>query len=133
MTRKEAREQLFCLVFEQSFTTENASDIFELAREVRDFEEDEYVRSVFLGIAQKRDELDRMIGEACQGWTVERLSRVALSAMRLALYEMLYREDIPVSVSINEAVELIKQYATKDDASFANGVLGTIARAQGLQ
>ena len=61
-------------------------------------------------------------------WSKERISRVALAIMRLAVYEMLYVDDIPVSVSINEAVELAKKYGGDEDSSFVNGVLGGISR-----
>ena len=64
---------------------------------------------------------------------MNRISRVSLVLLRLALCEMLYETDVPVSVSINEAVELAKQYAPEDDASFINGVLGSVARAEALE
>ena len=69
-----------------------------------------------------------MISANAHNWSRERLSRVALSILRLAIYEMQYVDDIPVSVSINEAVELAKCYGGDADASFINGVLGGIAR-----
>ena len=76
-------------------------------------------------------EIDEAISEHLHKWRKERLSRVALSIIRLSVYEILYGEDIPVSVSINEAVELAKKYGGDDDPSFVNGVLGGIARQKG--
>ena len=73
--------------------------------------------------------IDALIEEHSHKWKTTRLSRVALSVLRLAVYELMYCEDIPVSVSINEAVELAKSYAGEEDASFINGVLGGIVRA----
>ncbi|MFQ9845988.1 MAG: transcription antitermination factor NusB [[Clostridium] leptum] len=69
-----------------------------------------------------------MIEKHCIGWTKNRLSRVAVSVLRTAVYEMLYEEKIPVSVSINEAVEIAKTYGSTEDASFVNGVLGSVAK-----
>ena len=63
------------------------------------------------------------------GWKINRISKVSLALLRLAVYEMLYRDDVPVSVSINEAVELSKKYTVKDDTSFINGVLGAVAKS----
>ncbi|MBO4468554.1 MAG: transcription antitermination factor NusB, partial [Clostridia bacterium] len=62
------------------------------------------------------------------GWSIGRISKTALAILRLAIFEMKYMEDIPVSVSINEAVELSKKYATKEDASFVNGILSTVSK-----
>ena len=73
-------------------------------------------------------EIDGMIEKHCIGWTKNRLSRVAVSVLRTAVYEMLYEEKIPVSVSINEAVEIAKTYGSTEDASFVNGVLGSVAK-----
>ena len=67
------------------------------------------------------------------GWKIERISRVALSALKLAITEMFSFEGIPSAVSINEAVELVKKYATVDDSAFVNGILGSISRADNEQ
>ena len=63
-----------------------------------------------------------------QGWKISRISKISLALLRVAIYEMLYQDDIPVSVSINEAVELAKKYTGVDDSAFVNGVLGAVAK-----
>ena len=128
LTRKTAREQAFILVFEKIFNDASVDEILETAIAVRDFETDEYCVSVFSGVYDKKEEIDEIIGNNSNGWSVSRIGKVALAVMRLAIYEMLYREDIPVSVSVNEAVELCKKFALPEDASFVNGVLGSVAK-----
>ena len=128
MTRKEAREQVFILMFEKLFRDYSVEEILEDAATLRDLEPEEYIRRVFCGATEKCDEIDELISASAKGWSIKRISKTTLSAMRLCIYEMLYCEDIPVSVSINESIEIIKKYATKEDAAFANGILGTISR-----
>lgn len=128
MTRKRAREEAFILVFEKEFNDNTVEEIFEAAAEARDLEPDGYITKVFPGVYEHREELDGIISEYSVGWSINRISKTALCILRLALYEMLYEDEIPVSVSINEAVELAKKYATNEDASFINGILSTAAK-----
>lgn len=128
MNRKQEREQAFIMVFEKMFREESMEEIFDCAIEARDYSENAYVREVSIGVYDHIEEIDSYISKNSKGWSITRISKVALSCMRIAIYEMLYKEDIPVSVSINEAVELIKNYATEKDSAFANGIMGTIAQ-----
>lgn len=128
MTRKQAREEAFILIFEKQFNDEPIEDLLNLSAEVRDIVPDEYMKEVFSGVYGKLPELDGIISENLVGWTIGRISRTALAVLRLALYEIKYMPDIPVSVSINEAVELCKKYATKEDASFVNGILSSVVK-----
>lgn len=130
MTRREAREQAFILLFEKSFNTE--TDIDELigfAHELRMVEEDEFINALVKTACEKQEEIDEHISNNSKGWKINRISKVSLAIIRLALTEILYFDDIPAGVSINEAVELAKTYATPDDSSFINGLLGTVARS----
>lgn len=131
MTRKEAREQAFILIFEKMLNGNDISDIIEAAKECRDFmtDDDGYVEKVFNGVYENIDDIDTYISSNLSGWTIERISRVSLALLRLAVYEMKYMEEIPTAVSIDEAVELCKKYSTNDDASFVNGVLGSVVKA----
>ena len=112
MTRKQAREEAFILVFEKEFNDNGVEDILETAAEVRDLVPDEYINTVFKGVYERLDELDSLISENSVGWSIGRISKTALCIMRLAIFEMKYINEIPVSVSINEAVELCKKYAS---------------------
>lgn len=129
MTRKQAREEAFILIFEKVFNDESVEEILELANEVRDLKADNYIKTVFGGVYENLETLDDTISQNAVGWSIERISKTALCVLRLSLFEIKFMDDIPVSVSINEAVELCKKYATKDDASFVNGILSTVAKS----
>lgn len=128
MTRKEAREETFILVFEKIFNADSPEEILSLAGEVRDIVPDDYIQTVFFGVCEKQVELDDQIAAHAVGWSLSRISKTALAILRLAIFEMRFCDEIPVAVSINEAVELCKKYALPDDASFVNGLLGTVAK-----
>ncbi len=126
MNRKTARENAFILIFERCFRDDSVEAIIEDAIEAREFEYDDYVELVFKGVCDKTVELDSAISANLKGWSITRLSKVALSLLRLAVFEIFYIDEIPTKVSINEAVEIAKKYSTQDDASYINGVLGSI-------
>ena len=128
MTRKIAREEAFILIFEKAFNDSSVEEILELAKEVRELEVDDYINKVFSGVFDKIEEIDALISENAVGWRIERISKTALSVLRLAIFEIKFMDDIPNAVSINEAVELCKKYATKEDASFVNGILSTVLK-----
>ncbi len=128
MTRKMAREEAFILIFEKVFSKESVEDVLETALEARDLVPDEYIKAVFSGVYERVEELDGIISDKAVGWKLDRISKTALSILRLAIFEIKYMEDIPLSVSINEAVEIAKKYATGEDASFINGILSSVAK-----
>ena len=128
MTRKQAREEAFILVFEKEFNSDSVSDILEMAVEAREIEPDDYIKEVFFGVFDNLEVIDDTISENAVGWSIKRISKSALAVLRLAIYEIKFVDSIPVSVSINEAVEIAKKYATKEDASFINGILSTVAK-----
>ena len=118
----------FVLLFEKSFSDASLEEILENAGEARELARDPFALSLADGALSHLTEIDEAISASSHKWSKERLSRVALAILRLAIYEMLWESEIPVSVSINEAVELAKSYGGDADASFINGVLGGIAR-----
>ena len=128
MTRRQAREEAFCIVFEQAAGGESVDNILHNATEARDFVPNSFSEEEARGVEENMEEIDRVISENILGWSINRLSKVTLALLRLAVYEMVFSKDIPISVSINEAVELAKTYGGKDDASYINGVLSTVAR-----
>lgn len=128
MTRRQAREEAFILIFEKQFNSLEVSEILEIAEEVRDLKPNDYIKTVFSGVYDKLDTIDTIISQNAIGWKLNRISKVSLCILRLAIFEMKYLDDIPQSVSINEAVELAKKYATKEDASFINGILSTVVK-----
>lgn len=128
MTRTQAREIAFFIVFEHSFSGENVDEIIEKSGEARDLEVPEFSRTLAESVIARKDELDGNIARLSKGWKLERISRVSRAILRLAIYEMLFRDDIPQSVAISEAVNLCKTYAGEEDSSFVNGILGTLSR-----
>ena len=145
MSRTKAREIALHLIFEmgfQQFEDENlnerldesimasiSGDIALYAGKLSE-QQTEYIRSVVKGVAGHLDELDQTIETHAKGWKLSRLSRMTTAVLRLAIYEMRYVDDVPVRVAINEAVELAKVYDAEEAASFINGVLGAVARAE---
>lgn len=128
MKRREAREQTFILLFARSISQEKIEDIVTSANEAGDVPVDDFVEMTAAKVEEKEESLDEKIGSFTRGWALSRISKVALSVLRLAVYEILYSGDIPESVSINEAVELAKKYGAAEDAPFVNGVLGSLVR-----
>lgn len=129
MKRSEARRQAFLLTYEKSFKDdETVPEIVKLAIEARDFETDEFAENLACGVADTVDELDEYIDEYLVGWKSDRISKIDKAILRIAIYEMLKLDDIPEGVSINEAVELAKEFSSDEAPSFINGILGSIAK-----
>ena len=131
MTRSEAREQAFVLVFEKIFNPElTVEDIKIITEESELFSLDEFAEKLFVTVCENVEKTDEIISSNLRKWTIARIPRVSLALLRLAVSEILYFEDVPDSVSANEAVELAKKYAGEEDASFINGVLGSVIRGK---
>lgn len=126
--RREERKQAFYLLFEQIFQKDSMELIIEDAKDARDAEVGKYTKKLIAGVEENLEEIDGYIESNLKSWKKNRISKVALTIMRIAVYEMLYVDNVPVKVSINEAVELAKEYATPADGSFVNGVLGSVAK-----
>lgn len=129
MTRHEARELAFVLIFEKSFQEDvTIVELIENALELEIFPTNAFAENLAKKVYANIDEIDTLINDNLVGWSAKRISKVSRAILRLAVCELLYSENIPVGVAINEAVEIAKKYATTDDASYVNGVLGTIAK-----
>lgn len=127
MTRKEAREELFRLLFETEFRKDEAPEaIYALALEERQIREDAYVKEGYFGICAHLARIDELFEAHSNGWKLSRVSATSRSVIRLCIYEMLYREDIPAAVSLNEAIELVKTYDDPKARAFVNGVLNGV-------
>ncbi|MDY5558424.1 MAG: transcription antitermination factor NusB [Candidatus Heritagella sp.] len=131
MKRSEAREQAFQLVFEMGITGDSVDATIDAAGMSRDLILDDFAEKLAKGVEQNREKIDEQISRYIRGWKFSRLSRVAVAALRLAVYEILYEDNIPDSVSINEAVELAKKYGSVEDAPFVNGVLASVVKSRG--
>lgn len=125
--RREARRLAVSILYQSDLAGRPPGEILEERRSlgvrVPGFAE-ELVR----GVAERREELDRLIGDHAEGWTVPRMAGLDRAVLRVACYEMLFREDVPTAVAIDEAVATAKELSTADSGRFVNGVLGRIAR-----
>ena len=135
MNRRQARENVFYLVFETEFQKEeiNSAELFQAAQDLGVIEYDEFTERVFFGVMAELEAVDKKIEENAKGWKLERISKVSLAIMRICVYEMLYCDDVPFNISINEAVELAKKFDYDKAPSFINGVVNKIAENEGLK
>jgi N utilization substance protein B len=135
MKRRLAREYAFKLLYEAAVQPDkdSAELISDTAAE-QEFEPDDYIEKVVSGVKENLSELDALISDCTTtDWKFERLSLTSLSIMRLSIFEMLYLDDVPFPVSINEAVELAKKYDDDKAPKFINGILNAIAEKKGLK
>lgn len=138
MKRRELRQHIFEMLFRVEFhSPEELEDQLRLllqgVKEDREVaaEDEEYILEKCRGILQVLPALDLAVDKAAQGWKTSRIGKVELAILRLAVYEMRYDPDVPVSVAINEAVELAKEYGQEDSPAFINGILGKAAKSDG--
>ena len=129
MTRKEAREIAFAIVFESSFHSEGLDYILENAADGRDLSlpDGSFAKELARITIENRDEIDQIFASCSNHWNPGRMAKATLAFLRISVCEMYhYSEDVPASVSINEAVELAKIYCGDDDPGFVNGILGAV-------
>lgn len=126
LTRRESREAAYLTAFAATFEPEAPS----LPEDAEPPQGDAFTAQLLAAMNDHAEELDAVITAHLKGWTLNRVPRVALVALRLALAEMLYGEEQKPGVAINEAVELVKKYGAESDHQFVNGLLGTVAREQ---
>ena len=131
MKRRELREHIFEILFRVEFMTENDMEeqlelFFEDLAEARPSDVD-YIKNKYLAVREKMPMIDILIDEKSTGWKTSRMGKVELTILRLAVYEMLFDEDVPVTVAINEAVEISKKFGGDDTPAFVNGILAKVA------
>jgi N utilization substance protein B len=149
MTRANARELAVHLIYGRDFTGEEPEEVvsIRLAKEyyAKLSEENEvyaerpsraqmaYLDKVVSGVANRAEDLNAQIQKHSIGWDISRISRLTRAIMQLAIYEILYVEDVPVGVAVSEAVRLAKKYDGDDTGSFVNGILGAFARSLAVE
>ncbi|MBE6764924.1 MAG: transcription antitermination factor NusB [Ruminococcaceae bacterium] len=125
-----SREQAFALIFEKSFSEDSVDDIIEGAAQARDIVVTDMARDYAVAVFEDLERIDGTIEKFLVARSKARLSKVVLAVLRLSVYEILNGK-VDAPVSINEAVELTKTYASDEEAGFVNGVLGSLVRSQG--
>ena len=132
MNRRTLREQVFKLLFRIEFNSQEemqqqCSYFFEDSDNQILEEDMDYIQNKFNMIMDHLSEIDRLINEKAKGWSTQRMGKVDLTIIRLAVYEILYDENVPTNVAINEAVELAKKFGQDESYGFVNGILAKFA------
>lgn len=132
MGRRELRERIFLLLFRVEFNNpeempEQIKMFFDDDETVYSEKDTAYITGKYEKIMEQVAGLDKLLDEKAEGWDISRMGKVELTILRLALYEMNYDEDVPVSVAINEAVELAKKFGQDSSGSFVNAILAKFA------
>jgi transcription antitermination protein NusB len=118
--RSDQRRDAVFALYQQEVTGRPLAELLEEAKP--------FTRELVEGVDEHRAELDELISKHSKGWPLDRIATLERNILRVALYEALHRDDIPVEVAIDEAVELSKEYCGADAPGFVNGVLGAVAR-----
>ena len=128
MKRSEVREAVFFLTFEKMFGSRTADEILDTAYEADIFEINEDVEKFFKAVDSKTDQIDEVISKFSETRQFNRIPKVSVAILRIALYEMLFDDSVPDNVAISEAVILTKKFAYETDVQFVNGLLGAYFR-----
>lgn len=128
MKRSEIREAAFFLTFEKLFSDETPDAIIDAAYEVDEFEMNEDAEKLFVAVNSKAPEIDEIISKYSDKRQFNRIPKVSIAILRIAIYEMLYDDKVPVNVAISEAVILAKKFSYAPDVQFVNGILGAYAK-----
>lgn len=129
-TRHEVREAEFLLLYEKMFREESVSEIITVHETDYEYKCDEEIEATVNEVVEKADELDAVISKFSTKRSIDRIPKVNLAILRLAIFEILYRADkVPQNAVVNEAVGLAKTYALEPDVKFVNGVLGAFTRS----
>ncbi|EDS77836.1 transcription antitermination factor NusB [Clostridium massiliodielmoense] len=133
MNRRKSREVAMKLLFEMSINKEEFSEILKNFKENTDTNMENvdfvYINKIVNGIEQNKEDIDKRIEENLTKWKLNRLSKIDLTILRISTYEIMFMEDIPNKVAVNEAIELAKKYSADNSPAFVNGVLGNMIRA----
>jgi N utilization substance protein B len=132
MGRKYARESTMKLLYQMEINSDYSQNAINTFFENNIFNSSEklYIEDAINTIIENLDEIDSHIKANIEGWQLYRLAKIDLSTLRIAIYEIIYRKDIPIEVSINEAIEIAKKYSTEESSKFINGVLGGFVRSR---
>src|SRR5699024_2659289 len=135
MGRKYARESAMKLLYQMEINSDFSENAMEIFFDNFNFDHGEimYIENAIETIVENLDIIDKYIEDNIEGWEIHRLVKVDLSILRMAIYEMLYRKDIPIQVSINEAIEISKRYSNEESPKFINGILGGFVRSGVLE
>lgn len=126
MLRREARAKILKALYGSEFIEVNPDPVANLLVDCDPGEQREFIEDIYWGTLDKKDEIDDLISSFAVGWKVERLAFLDRNILRMAIYELLYYDDTPPEVVMNEAIELSKEYGTDNAPKFVNGILDRV-------
>lgn len=130
MKRSEVRESAFLLTFEKLLNDDSVEEIIDIALEADVFDINNDAKQLFINVNSKGSELDEIIAKYSEKRQLSRIPKVSIALLRIAIYEIMYDDKVPVNVAISEAVILSKKYSFDTDVQFVNGVLGAFSRSR---
>ena len=130
MGRRASREIAMKLLYQLEIQKDERDEQIQTTFDENELTEkdQQFIKDILGGVETYREQIDQTIEKYSRGWKINRISKIDLSILRLSVYEISYRKDIPFNVSVNEAVELAKKYSTEDAGAFINGILGNISQ-----
>ena len=135
MKRRKAREHALQILFQLDIRQEKPSAVV-LKRFWAEYEPDDEVKAfaeeIIKGTYKHRVEIDKLLHQCAKNWSLDRMAVVDRNVLRMAVYEILHRMDIPTSVTINEAIEIARKFGTDESGAFVNGILDSVARTTGM-
>jgi N utilization substance protein B len=132
MGRRASREAAMKLLYQLEIQKSDRNEQIDMALEDENLNDNDrsYIRNIIDGVNEKVILIDGIIEKKSLGWKINRLSKIDLSILRIGIYEILYRQDIPYSVTVNEAVELAKKYSGEEAGAYVNGLLAKVSRSE---
>lgn len=124
--RREARIKALEVLYQHEISQEPIDDVIDVLKQI-EVKFPEFAEDLIYGVMKNLTAIDKQVAYASNRWTLDRMPTIDRNILRIATFEMIFENEIPISVSINEAVEIAKEYGTPDSSKFVNGVLGAIA------
>lgn len=130
MTRKSARDLVFKIIYQADIQKETLMSIYDIIKDEQDIDEksEGYISSTLEGISKNSENINELISEKSVGWKLNRISKISLACLKLGIYELLYNDEIPNTVAINESVDIAKLYEGENSAKFVNGILSVVLK-----
>lgn len=130
MSRRIARETALKTLFQQEFQEISADKAMPLSLEEAEMTENDFLfaKNIIAGVIEHRPQLDSTLNEFAVDWKMDRIARLERTILRMALFELMFLNDVPVGVTVNEAIEIAKIYSTQEASKFINGILGNVVQ-----
>jgi N utilization substance protein B len=134
MGRKASRELAMKLLYQYEFQDNEKEEQLKEVIGFEDLNDNDkgYIRNIIEGVTLEAENIDNIIETNAKGWKLSRMSKVDIAILRIAIYEIKFRDDVPCNVAINEAVEMAKRYSSKESGAFVNGILGNVVKVSGI-